>query len=119
MTNYTDVKIDENGEFVVENGDLVLVTGNDETLQRVNINLHIMLGEWILDPNDGFDFFGKVANKKRGSTEPRQEIERVILGTEGIKNISSYEDSLNGATGKYKATIKVIFDDGEQGQVNV
>jgi len=119
MTNYTDVKIDSNGEFIVENGDLVLVTGNEETLQRVNINLHVIKGENVLDPNDGFDFFGKVANKKRGSKEPRQEIERVILSTEGIKNISSYQNSLDSRTGDYKATIGIIYDDGEQGQVNI
>lgn len=119
MTNYTDVKIDTNGEFVIVNNDLVTVTGNDETLQRVIINLKVFLGEWFLTPDDGFDFFGKVGGQRESSKTPRQEIERVILSTEGIKNISTYSETINRTTGQWSFTIGIVFDDGQETEVNI
>ena len=119
MTNYTSVKIDTNSEFVIEDGKFITVTGNDETLQRVMIRLKVFLNEWFLDPSNGLDFFGQIAGKKKGSTSPRKEIEQRILGTEGIKNITSYSEQINSTTGKWKFSIGVSFDDGETGEVNI
>ena len=118
MTNYTDIKIDTNGEFVIENGDLVYVTGNDETLQRLVINLKVFLGEWFLDPTKGFDFFGQVGGQRQGSPNSRKEIERIVLSTEGISSISSYSESTN-YNGVWSFVIGIVFDDGQQTEVTI
>lgn len=119
MTNYTDIKINNNGEFVIVNNDLVTVTGNDETLQRVIIKYKIFKEEWFLNPDDGFDFFNEVGGQRESSRKPRQEIERIALDTEGIKNISTYSETINRTTGQWNFTIGIVFDDGQTAEVNI
>lgn len=49
------LKIDENGDFVMENGSFVMVEGDEQLAQEVRIAIQTNRGEWFLDLDEGLD----------------------------------------------------------------
>lgn len=113
MTNYTARKMDENGQYITLNGSYIIIKGNEETLQRVRNNIKVFKGQWFRDPDFGFDFYS-FAGQKGINKNPRKELERTILETEGIKSIEDIQETINRETGTYSYIIKIAFDDGQQ-----
>jgi hypothetical protein len=119
MTNYTDFKTDKFGQYIIENDDFVLVTGNDETLQRLTNRLKVFKGEWFLNPELGLDFYNEIANKKLTSKDPAREIQRVILETEGIDSIVSFSQTVNNTNRTWSFIVTIRFDDGTENTENI
>lgn len=51
-----DLALDSKGDLLIENNDLVLVTGDEEIRQRVECNLGTNKGEWFNDWEQGIRF---------------------------------------------------------------
>lgn len=115
MTNYTDIAVDDNMNFIIVNGRHTTVTGNEETLQRCKIALKVFLGEWSQDPSKGLDFFNEIGGKPISSNNPRQEIMRVLLNIEGVQSITKVEEINYNSRGLKKLKIYLTFDDNETG----
>lgn len=47
--------IDETGDVVFKNGDLVMIEGDEELAQGIRVLLETSLEEWFLDPDFGLD----------------------------------------------------------------
>lgn len=48
--------LSEDGDLVIERGDLAEVEGVDEIVQRFRFILRTNKGEWFLNPNEGIDY---------------------------------------------------------------
>ncbi|MCM3413514.1 DUF2634 domain-containing protein [Metabacillus litoralis] len=85
-----------NGDLVIENGDFVMIDGDDEKSQRISEIIGVNLGEWFLDESLGIDFslfFEKPLNREAiedGIVEAIQsrvdDIERVEIDEFEIVN---------------------------------
>jgi hypothetical protein len=51
-----DLKLGADGDLAVENGDLVLVEGVEETAQRLACKFQLFYGEWFLEPEAGVKY---------------------------------------------------------------
>jgi len=89
MTNYKDYKTDSKGNIVFENGDIVIVSGDDEIAQRARNNLSVHLKSWSFDESLGVDYQGIIFNRQSTQADRINEIKRVLIETEGISNIKS------------------------------
>lgn len=75
--------------------------------QAVVSRLRLLAGEWFLDLAEGTDYVGGVFGKyTKESYDP--VIRARILGTEGVRSITSYESSIDGDT--RRVTIAVDID---------
>lgn len=49
-------KLDNNGDLIIENGDLVMIDGRDELVQSIDRILTTNVGEWFLSMGFGLDY---------------------------------------------------------------
>lgn len=60
------LKIDNSGDWVMENGEFVVIEGDEQLAQEVRISIETLKGEWFLNPDEGMDrepFLGKNFNE--------------------------------------------------------
>lgn len=50
------LKLDGNGDLVMEDGDMQIIGGLDEVVQNYQVLMRTNLNEWFLNPELGFDF---------------------------------------------------------------
>lgn len=48
--------IDDSGDLVIQDGEIILATDMDELVQEVRTVIKTNVWEWFLDPNHGFDY---------------------------------------------------------------
>lgn len=99
-----------------KNGDIVtsgytLVRGQEAIGQLVKYRLHLFMGEYPYNINEGTDWFGKVMGKQDESIR-EAEIKRVIASTEGVIQLSSFSASLNSETRKFTVFCGIITEYG-------
>lgn len=56
VVNIKSFALDENGDLIVENGDIQMVHGVDLTKQNVKCVLGTQKGEWFLNWSEGINF---------------------------------------------------------------
>lgn len=49
------IKLDENGDYIIENGSFVMIEGNEQLAQEVRIAVQTSKGEWFLDLDEGMN----------------------------------------------------------------
>jgi hypothetical protein len=47
------IKLDENGDYIIENGSFVMIEGDEQLAQEVRFAVQTSFGEWFLDLNEG------------------------------------------------------------------
>lgn len=52
-----DLKVDINGDLVIDNDDLMYVSGEELIRQKIKLILSTNKTEWLFDKNQGIDFF--------------------------------------------------------------
>ena len=82
----TDLKI-ENGHLILENGDLSLTREINCLKQQVLVGLHLLVGDWVLNINEGIDYFGGM----RAYPEILSaQIKHAINTVEGVDTVLKY-----------------------------
>lgn len=74
------IKIDENGDWVYENGAFVMIEGDEQLAQEARISIQTSKGEWFLDLDAGMDrkpLFAKVFNENNA----KNSIIESLMGT--------------------------------------
>lgn len=74
------LKIDENGDFILQNGSFVMVEGNEQLAQEVRIAIQTSRGEWFLDLDEGLDRQPLFA-KKFSENNARSSIIESLMNT--------------------------------------
>ena len=108
-----DLKIDTTGDLVIENGDVVLVSGLAAIGQHVAMRLRSFKGEWFLDQGAGVPYFQEVLQKGTPPSRIRALIRQTILETEGIASVDELELDYDGATRSLTVAFKATAVDGE------
>lgn len=86
--------LDENGDVLIENNQISIVTGNELLRQKVLTVLKTNLREWFFDWEQGVDFenlLGKNANEELA----RYEIERGLRQVDSTFTLTEFAYSVN------------------------
>ncbi len=78
-------KLDSKGDLVIENGDFVMVEGNEELTQSLDRILTTNIEEWFLDPVFGLDYKA-IQGKGRDVESIKLAIKEAIYQEERIKS---------------------------------
>lgn len=74
--------LDENGDLLIKNGEIQMVSGAELTQQKVKTVLSTNKGEWSLNVDEGIDFkniLGKSNMKLKGDKQQVLESENAYL----------------------------------------
>ena len=108
-----DLEINSIGDLLIEDYDLQIIDGLDQTIQELIIRLKFFLGEWFLDIEAGIpyyqDFFIKAPNQIRIESVLKNE----ILDTPGIIELTSFETEFEDINRKYFVRFGALADEGE------
>jgi len=86
-----DIKLSENHDVVIENGDLALVSDGAEVAQSCKIRLLTIEAEWILNFLIGLPWFDKILRVNTSLNEKEGLIKNTIRDTEGVLQVASFE----------------------------
>ncbi len=89
-----DIKLVDN-DISIENNDLVLIQGSEETAQNLSVNLRTFLGEWFLNTSLGIPWFQEILVKGTSIQQIESIILNAILSTNGVLNVSRFNIELD------------------------
>ena len=107
-----DIKVDANRNFVIENGDLVLIDGGEALLQKLSIKLKLVLGEWFIDVGYGVDYVNYIWVKNPDLTIVESLLKSAILEEEGVKELVTFSLSHSPAQRSLSVRFSVLTDFG-------
>jgi hypothetical protein len=100
-------RLDENGDWIFGQSLANYITKSAMVQQNVVTRIKSFKNDWFLDVDAGIDWWNILGSKNNEKTILR-ELERVILGTEGIRTIERLRiDGIN----KRDASITIIATD--------
>lgn len=108
-----DFLADENGDLAVVNGDFVLVSGIDATVQYLTQSLKLFLGEWFLDETKGFPWFDQVFIKNPNPAVLDSVFKKFIIDLPGVIELVSFDLSFLPAQRTLTITGQIRGLDGE------
>ena len=115
-----DLKLNADGDLDLSTGDLQLVSGVDETVQRLKIKLQFFLGEWFLDKRIGIPYLDRgddsvpnpiLGNKQISEAAIRSIYAQVISSDEGVRSLESLTTSLGGDRALSVTFSALVFGD--------
>ena len=114
-----DLKIDNDGNLVWENGRLVWVTGSDYTRQKLQVRLGMWYGEWFLNNEIGVKTKEKILIKQYSLPDIELHLRETIINTPTVVELLTYSQSIEIVGNK--KTLKVEFSvlDETQQQINI
>jgi phage baseplate assembly protein W len=83
-----------NGDFVIENGELVMVSGAQELAQSCELVLGTNKGEWFLNPGLGIEF-PKIQGKHVSAEAVQEQIRGGLRQETRIKTVDSISVQLD------------------------
>lgn len=100
-------KLTSSGDYQFGAGSSFLVNTPETVAQAIRTRLQLMKGEWFLDNTIGLD---KDAILGYGTQPTRDfEIQQLIIGTEGVTEITIYNSAINGRAFTVTATVNTLY----------
>lgn len=105
--------MDENGDLLIENGVISIVTGDELLRQKVWTVLHTNLEEWFFDWEQGIDF-DNLIGKGVGEELARYEIERGLAQVDETFAVTEFGYIADNVARKATITFKAQTESGEE-----
>ena len=103
---------DDTWDLVLENGDLVVSSGDDAVRQAIYKRLRFFAGEWWADESVGVPYWSDILGKKAPNLPAIREIFRqTIAGTPGVASVDTIKLESSGGR-SYSLAFTVTQDDG-------
>lgn len=83
-----DLRLDNCGDLLIEDGDFVLVDGTAQILQQALITLQTELGEYFYDTNYGTPWISKIFQKRISEAHIKYLIRKALDAVPNIKQIT-------------------------------
>lgn len=107
-----DIKLDEDGDISLVNGDAQTTSiGAEDLAQRLSIRLNTFQGEWFMDNTLGIDWWNRVMRKNRSKMAVDALIQDSILKEPDALQIVSYTSSIS-TDRKFSCSFRVRTEDG-------
>lgn len=104
--------LDENGDVLIENGAISIVTGDSLLQQKVLTVLRTNLQEWFFDWDQGVDF-NNLLGKGTSEELARYEVERGLAQVDSTFIITEFAYTVDKAARKASVTFKAQTASGE------
>lgn len=88
-------------------------TGVDFVVQKITTQLLFFLAEWWLDRTAGFPWYEEIFIKLPDIGEAENRIRSLILNTNGVASLESFDATFDGATRHSRITFRATTDAGE------
>jgi hypothetical protein len=108
-----DLKLTDDGDLAIENGDLVLIDGADTTAQLLRVRGKFLRGEWFADPDVGFPF-DEILGEKPDLGQVEIWLRQMITETPGVESVSELDVQLDDATRELRVSGEVTYTTGER-----
>ena len=89
-----DIKI-ENNHLVLEDGDLELTQEINRIIQQIKVGLLLLLGDWVLDTNEGIDYFGGMRAYPEVLSAQIKHAINTVDGVDTVLKYNFYQDNDN------------------------
>ncbi len=104
--------LDESGDYTLRKN--IFLTDKEAVAQAILTRMKLLYAEWWEDTEDGLPLFEKILGIY-GTEENKNAVDLIIseriLGTKGVKSISSYDSTIQSRD--YKANIRIETMYGE------
>ena len=91
----SDIKIDSDGDLVLQETDLVLTTGQEAIEQHLTQRLRTFVGEWFLNNTIGIPYFQQIFKKQPDPIIVDSVLKKEIIETPGIAKLVDFELDLD------------------------
>jgi len=114
ITGARDIKLDsDTKDLVIENGDLVLVSGVDALEQDIRLQLGFFQGEWFLDESVGVPYYQSILVKNPNLIGIKELFRAKLLSIPGVDEVLSLNLTYTNATRTLEVVWKVNTALGE------
>jgi hypothetical protein len=113
MARNSDLFINEDGQFVLLNGDLAFVQDVDQVAQNIRFRLKTFRGEWFLDNSLGVDWYGVVFVKTPDMASIQREILTQVEAVENVSSVVDYKQSLDSVLRILSVSFTALLDTGQ------
>ena len=107
-----NIGIDASGDIDIENGQLVMVEGQEEIRQHLEQRLRSFLGEWFLDQTIGIPYFDDILKKNVIPSEVESIFINEILSTPGVVRLLTFDLTLDKDVRRLNLTFMAETVDG-------
>lgn len=108
-----DLLVDDSGDLVIRNGDLVLIDGAEEIAQRLRIRLRLFVGEWFLAPAEGVPYFERILGRKITKAALLSLLREQILACPGVAEVTSLTAEVDGGRRSVSVSFRATTTDGD------
>jgi hypothetical protein len=95
-----DIKINDQGEFVIENGDLVLIDEKEQVASYLKAKLGTIKGEWFLDVTKGLPYFENIFVKSPNLPVVEAIFKTAILEEDFVTELVKFNMTFNPIVSK-------------------
>lgn len=113
MATTKDLKIDTDGNLVIEDGDLVLIEDQEVVAQSLRILFQTVQGEWFLNTDAGIDYLGIVFRKGAQQSEIEAHLRSKILGIPHVQEIEKFTAEVDKSSRSLTIEFSVTTDISE------
>lgn len=116
----TSFASDENNEFLIENGEFVLVADGAQVVQNVRERLLSYLEDWFLDRRQGVPYFQIILTKPFDLIQAESIMKETILQTDGIERLIAFASTFDPDLRKWQivTTFQTTFGSVEGVTIN-
>lgn len=112
----TDIALDKFFELQLDNnGDIKLVDGNEELLQRVRLALNTWRGEWLFDQRVGVPYFERILGTKltqQNINRLKAELIEVFSQIPGVLSVNSLTLNFDTTARSLTVAVAITGDSG-------
>lgn len=112
---------DSGNEFIVENGEFVLVENGAQVVQNVRERLLSYRDDYFLDRTQGLPYFQTIFDKPFNLNLTEALLKAEILGTDGVEELLSFRTQFDKATRvlSISFTFRTVYGTVEGVTINV
>lgn len=107
-----DIALDKDGDLLIANYDLALVSGIDAIAQEIKIKLQWFLGEWFLDLSAGVPYWQDILIKNPNLVDIDNLLRAMIVETRGVIDLLFFKYDLDNRTRALKINFEANTDKG-------
>lgn len=100
-------------DLVIQDGDLVLIDGDEQIRQAILQNLQTFAGEWFLNTSIGIPYFQNIFVKNPNLDLIQLIFQNVIMGTPGVAQLNNFTFDYDNATRSLSISFIGVTSNGQ------
>lgn len=94
----TDLRLNDNYDLDIVDGDLALVSGGPEVAQSAGIRLLFIQGEWFFDYTKGIPWMDNMFTMVTSYEQKQKILKDTLRGTQGVNRLLTFSFGLDPVT---------------------